>query len=171
LKGNGDRIWAGPRLDGRRWSGGGGRVSNFRAPAMSTAVGGTTTLGVAPGSPNCATIAALRTTLQRRRVRPPVLLSAMLRFSAIGTADIRRSQRREISVDQTAAARRGPERRLHSSGSSVTPISVSTEPGAGQNYECAVQRARAAGGPRYVSLETIAPMSEDSPVKLPVTAA
>jgi hypothetical protein len=84
---------------------------------MSTGVGEragttlTTILGVARGSRNSARIAALRATLQRRRVRPPVLPSAMLRFSAIGTADIRRSPRREISVDQRAAARRGTERR------------------------------------------------------------
>jgi hypothetical protein len=35
----------------------------------------------------------------------------MLRFSAIGTADIRQSLRWEISDDQRAAARRGTERR------------------------------------------------------------
>jgi hypothetical protein len=84
---------------------------------MSTGVGerdGTTLTrmhGVARGSRNSARIAAFRTTLQGSCVRPPVVPSAMLEFAAIGTADIWRSQRREISVDQTAAARRVWERR------------------------------------------------------------
>jgi hypothetical protein len=116
LKRNGDRIWAGPQLGGRRWSGAGhgcrtftclpcqlgsGRGPGRRSPRRSSS----------RGSRNSARIAALRATLQRRRVLPPVLPSAMLRFSAIGTADIRRSPRRKISVDQRAAARRGSERR------------------------------------------------------------
>jgi hypothetical protein len=83
---------------------------------MSTGVGEragttlTTMLGVARGSRNSARIAVFCTTLQGRCVRPPVLPSAKFCFYDIGTADIRRSQRREVSVDQTVAARRGPER-------------------------------------------------------------
>jgi hypothetical protein len=87
-----------------------------------------TTLSVAPGSLSSARSATLRATLQRRRVLPPVLPSAMLRFSAIGTTDIRRSPRRKISVDRGAAARRGTGRRSLSATLWTTdPIGVSVQ--------------------------------------------